>query len=346
MLLQNEGRANGCGLHLLHEVLSVAGRLLKKKSDSFAEIFAVPKKLTYLLAVLAMLFWGISFVWTTIVFEYLEPIGTVFIRLVISSLLLLGGLAALGRLQRIRREDWKLLLLSSVFNPFLYFLGESFGVKYTTPTVSAVMISLIPVVTPVAAFFLLRERLSRLNILGLLVSFGGIGIMMAGQRASGESNLTGLLCLLFAVGTAIGYSITLKKLASRYDAFSIVAWGNLTGVFLFLPFVLIFDMDSLMNVKPDARLITSILLLAVFCSSLAFVFYAIAMRELGVSRSAVFTNFIPAFTALFSWFLIGETIGIYKIGGIVMVVFGVFMTQIDHHRLLDRFAVKKKGGDH
>ena len=297
----------------------------------------MPKKITYLLAVLAMIFWGVSFVWTTIVFEYLQPIGTVFIRLVISSLLMLGILAMIGRLQKIRKADRKLLLLSAFFNPFLYFIGESFGVKYTTPTVSAVMISLIPVVTPVAAFFILRERLSRLNILGLMVSFAGIGIMMAGNHSSGESSLIGLLSLFFAVLTAIGYSITLKKLAARYDAFSIVAWQNLAGMFMFFPLVLIFDLDSIINVKLDLRLVSSILLLAVFASSIAFVFFAIATRELGVSRSAVFTNFIPAFTALFSWLMIGETIGMAKIGGIVMVVLGVFMAQINQQRLKMRF---------
>lgn len=297
----------------------------------------MPKKITYLLAVLAMIFWGVSFVWTTIVFEYLQPIGTVFIRLVISSLLMLGILAMIGRLQKIRKADRKLLLLSAFFNPFLYFIGESFGVKYTTPTVSAVMISLIPVVTPVAAFFILRERLSRLNILGLMVSFAGIGIMMAGNHSSGESSLIGLLSLFFAVLTAIGYSITLKKLAASYDAFSIVAWQNLAGMLMFFPLVLIFDLDSIINVKLDLRLVSSILLLAVFASSIAFVFFAIATRELGVSRSAVFTNFIPAFTALFSWLMIGETIGMAKIGGIVMVVLGVFMAQINQQRLKMRF---------
>lgn len=303
----------------------------------------MPKNLTYLLAVLAMIFWGVSFVWTTIVFEYLEPIGTVFIRLVISSLLMLGILAMIGRLQKIRKEDRKLLLLSAFFNPFLYFIGESFGVKYTTPTVSAVMISLIPVVTPVAAFFILHERLSRLNIAGLLVSFAGVGFMMIGNRSSGESSVVGLLSLFFAVLTAIGYSITLKKLAARYDAFSIVAWQNLAGVFMFFPLVLVFDMESLLTVKPDLKLVSSILLLAVFASSIAFVFFAIATRELGVSRSAVFTNFIPAFTALFSWLMIGETIGMAKIGGIVMVVLGVFMAQINQQRLKKRFFRKVQG---
>jgi drug/metabolite transporter (DMT)-like permease len=297
----------------------------------------VNKNITYLLAVLAMVFWGISFVWTTIVFDYLEPIGTVFIRLVLSSLLMLVSLKLMGRLQHIRRADWRLLLLSALFNPFLYFIGESFGVKYTTPTVSAVMISLIPVVTPLAAYFMLRERLSGLNIAGLAVSFAGVGVMMAGSQSSGENSTLGMVALLFAVFTAIGYSVTLKKLASRYDPFSIVAWQNFAGVFMFLPLVVVFDFESIVQVKPDFRLISSILLLSVFASSLAFVFFAIATRELGVSRSAVFTNFIPAFTAVFSWLIIGEHIGWAKIGGIVMVVLGVFLAQVTGQRMRMRF---------
>ncbi len=98
----------------------------------------------YVFAILSMIFWGMSFVWTSIVLKYYQPITTIFLRLLLSTLIMYTILKAMGRLQKIRREDWGMLFLMSVFNPFLYFLGENFGINLTSPTISAVIIGLIP----------------------------------------------------------------------------------------------------------------------------------------------------------------------------------------------------------
>ena len=68
--------------------------------------------------------------------------------------------------------------------------------------------------------------------------------------------------------------------------------------------------------------------LAVFASTLAFICYTIGLKELGVSRASVYSNFIPVFTAIFSYFVIGEMIGNQKIIGMVVVLAGLFLSQI------------------
>lgn len=285
------------------------------------------RNLVYLLVVLAMIFWGLSFVWTSIVFQYINPVTTVFIRLVISSLLLYPVLKIAGKLESIQKKDYKLLFISALLNPFLYFLGESYGVKLSTPTISAVVIATIPVFSPVAAYFFLHERLKPVNFIGLGISFFGILIMLMNKSMSLDAGIIGVLCLLFAVVTAVFYSIALKKLSNHYSAFTIVTYQNMIGALYFLPFVFIVDGSTLLSVQPDFRLITSILLLAVFGSSLAFVFFAIGTRELGVTRTNIFSNFIPVVTAIFSFFILDERLSLVKIVGIVLVIFGVVLTQ-------------------
>src|ERR1035437_977874 len=95
----------------------------------------------YIIIVLSMVFWGMSFVWSTIVFRYLEPITTVFFRLILSSGILFAGLKIFGKIEKIKREHYKMFLISALFNPFLYFLGENFGLKNTSATISAVIIA-------------------------------------------------------------------------------------------------------------------------------------------------------------------------------------------------------------
>ena len=283
----------------------------------------------YIIIVLSMVFWGMSFVWSTIVFRYLEPITTVFFRLILSSGILFAGLKIFGKLEKVKREHYKMFLISALFNPFLYFLGENFGLKNSSATISAVIIATIPVFSPIAAYFFLKERLSKLNIVGLIVSFGGVVVMLVNKDLSLNAAPLGLICLGFAVIAAIIYSMLFKRLALNYNAFTVIANQNLIGSFLFLPLFLIFEAHKLSSVTFNASWISSLLMLSVFASSLAFVFFAIGTREIGVSKTSIFSNLIPAITAFGSYFLLGEAFSVQKGAGILMVICGLSISQLN-----------------
>jgi drug/metabolite transporter (DMT)-like permease len=282
----------------------------------------------YIIAILAMLFWGMSFVWTSIVFKYYSPITTVFLRLLISTALMFGGLKLLGKMEKIKKGDLKLFLVSALLNPFLYFVGESFGLKYSSPTISAVFISLIPLIIPVVAFFSLREKISKLSIIGLIISFGGIIMMLINKDFSLNATPAGIAFLSLAVLTAVWYSILLKRLTAKHSPFFIIATQNLIGTIYFLPLFLIFELPEFLSVTPTFELVSSLLSLAILCSSLAFVFFAMSTKEIGVSKTGMLTNLIPVFTAVFSYIILDEYFSVNKIAGMVIVIIGLFISQI------------------
>lgn len=286
----------------------------------------------YTVIVLAMVFWGMSFIWSTIVFRYLEPITTVFFRLILSSGILFGGLKLFNKLEKVKKEHYKLFFLSALFNPFLYFLGENFGLKYSSATISAVIIATIPVFSPIAAFFFLKERLSILNVAGLVLSFIGVVAMLVNKDLSLNAAPIGMICLVFAVIASIVYSVLLKRLAFQYNAFTIIAVQNLIGAVLFLPLFLIFDASKLSGIVFDYSWISALFMLSVFASSLAFVFYAIGMREIGVSKTSIFTNLIPVITATGSFVLLNEVFSFQKIIGIIIVIGGLFISQLNNNK--------------
>jgi drug/metabolite transporter (DMT)-like permease len=286
--------------------------------------------ITYLWILLSMIFWGMSFVWTSIVFTCYPPITTIFLRLGLSSLLLMGGLVMFRKIERIRKKDVGLFLLSALFNPFLYFIGENFGLKHTSPSISAVVIATIPLFTPVAAYLIVRERISWLNIAGIILSFTGILIMLISRDMTFAASPAGVGFLFFAVISAVIYSSFLKKLTARYGPFSIIAWQNLIGAIYFLPLFLILDLKEFLTIRPDWKAVTALFQLAVFASTLAYVLFTIGVKKIGVSRTNVFTNLIPIFTATFSYFILAENFNIQKISGILVVISGVALTQIQH----------------
>ncbi len=285
-----------------------------------------------------MLFWGISFVWTKIVFNYYGPVTTVFIRLIISSAFLYLIIKFFFKREKILVTDYKLFLLSSLFNPFLYSLGESFGLKLVSSTIAAVIIATIPVFTPLAAYFSLRERLSKFNIIGIFVSFFGIILILLRKDLSLSASPLGILFLFVAVAAAVSYTITLKKLTRSYSPIKIIAVQNFIGAIYFLPFFLLFEFRDFLDVKPNFELVSTLILLAVFCSSIAYIFYTLSIREIGMSRSNVFTNLMPVFTAVFSYFILSEIFYLNKITGMAIVIIGVFVTQIDITKVYFRFG--------
>jgi len=207
-------------------------------------------------------------------------------------------------------------------------MGESYGLKFSSSTYSAIIIATIPLFTPIAAFYTLGERLTKLNIAGLVVSFLGIIIMLVNKNFTLNASPLGILLLLFAVATAIGYSIFLKRLSSRYSAFFIIATQNLIGAIYFLPFFLTLELNLFLSVTPNFELISSLLALAILCSSLAYIFYTITIREIGISKINIFANLIPVFTAIFSYFILAEQFNFEKILGMFVVILGLFLSQI------------------
>ena len=131
-----------------------------------------------------------------------------------------------------------------------------------------------------------------------------------------------------AVFSAIFYSLVVKKLTHKYSAFTIIKWQNIIGAFYFLPLFIIFDFNQFISIKPDGELIFSMLMLSVFASSGAYLLYIPVVRELGINKANIFTNFIPVFTAITSYFVLSETFSFIKIAGMTVVIAGIVIAQI------------------
>ena len=281
----------------------------------------------YTALVLAMIFWSFSFVWFKIANRSYDPIAIVFIRLCMSIVFLSVFLWVTKRFTRIRKGDRKYFLLLSIFEPFLYFLGESFGLTYVSSTVGSVIISTIPVFAVIFAFVIYREKLKLINYLGVIVSFAGVLIFITNSTGSITLNPKGLALMFLAVVSATGYNMVLHRLASDYDPVTIVNIQNIIGAILFLPLFLIFDLQDLLATGIVAESFGAVVLLAVFASCGAFVLFAYSVRHLGIARANIFSNLIPVFTALFAFFIVGDTITLRNGIGMIIVIAGLFLSQ-------------------
>lgn len=277
--------------------------------------------------ILAMLFWSFSFVWVKIVYTVYNPITTVILRLIISSVLLFAIGKGFKHIQVIEKKDRMQLLLLAFFEPFLYFMGESFGLKLVSSTLGAVIISTIPLFSPVAAYFFHREKIGTMGVIGILISIIGVSVIIFNKDFNLIASPLGIALMFLAVGAAVGYSIVLKKLAAKYNPVSLISYQNLLGIGFFLPLFFIFDYQHFMAAVPTTEVMISILELAIFASSLAFIFFTYGLNHLGITKSNIFINAIPVFTAIFAYFVLDELLNFQKMVGISIVISGLFLSQ-------------------
>jgi len=276
----------------------------------------------------AMLFWSLSFVWVKIAYEAYEPLSVILLRLIISSVLLFTFSLAIRRLQLPQRKDAGIFILLALFEPFLYFMGESFGLKYVSSTIAAVIVATIPLFAPFFAWFFFKERLTAMNIAGLIASFIGVTIVVINPDFTLSASPKGILLVFGAVISAIAYSVVLRRLAFSYNTFTIISFQNLIGIGMFLPFWLFMEARDFITIPFHARAFGAILLLAVFASSLAFMLFAFSVRHLGINRSNIYINLIPVFVAFFAFLILGDRFTVQKITGIAVVIAGLFLAQL------------------
>jgi drug/metabolite transporter (DMT)-like permease len=217
----------------------------------------------------------------------------------------------------------------ALFEPFIYFLGESFGLTYVSATVGSVLISTIPVIAALGAWIIFKEKLRMINYAGIIISFLGVVVFILNKNGSLSFNIRGLGLLTIAVFSAVGYNLTLNRLVGKYNPVFIVFVQNVIGAILFLPLFLIFDLHHLVNTSFSFRHFIPIIELSVFASCGAFILFAFSVRNMGISKANVFSNCIPIFTAIFSFIIFSEKLTMQNIAGMLIVIAGLFMSQMN-----------------
>ena len=283
----------------------------------------------YVAVVLSMIFWSFSFIWFKVANKTFHPITIVFIRLLFSTILMTIFLVVTKNYIKIKKSDRKLFLMLALFEPFFYFLGESFGLTYVSATVCSVLIATIPVFATISAWLIFKEKLKAINYAGIILSFMGVLVFILNTDGSLSFNIKGLGLLTLAVLSAIGYNLTLSHLIETYTPVYIVNVQNLIGATLFLPLFMIFDFKHFISTPFTFDMFKPIIELSIFASCGAFILFAYSVKNMGITKANVFSNCIPVFTAFFSFILMGDKLTVQNIAGMAIVIAGLFMSQMN-----------------
>lgn len=284
----------------------------------------------YTVSVFSVLLWGLSYLWS----DKLMLLGinveyAVCVRSFIAGLVLLAVSLLMGHSIKIHKKDIKLFILLSVFEPLIYFTCETYGIKLTeSPTYSALIIATAPILSTIAGVTIFKEKVSWINIIGIIICLGGPSVVTRHASGVGEYFVVGIIMLIVAVVAEVGYAVCTKKLSESYRPQIIVMYQFLLGGVLLIPLMLTRGMENF-----DAALYFSwdvwepILCLAVLCSSLAFTLWASTIKNLGVAKASVFLAMIPVITAIAGYITGREVLCFLQWAGIGLSFTGLVLTQ-------------------
>ena len=185
--------------------------------------------------------------------------------------------------------------------------------------VAALVVNLQPVLT--AAFAgLVHERLTRLQVVGLLLGFLGVTLVVSNRLTTeGLSLLTlGLTTMaLFAITAGTLYQ---KRFCPVFDLRTGQVVQFTASILVTLPFALAFE-SFRFDWTPQlvGALAWSVLVLTGGGISLLF----LMLRRGAAAKVTSYFYLVPGITALMAWLMFGETLSVVAIIGMVVAVLGV-----------------------
>ena len=284
---------------------------------------------TYVRLVLAMLFWGGTFIAAKPVAQELGPYSAAFVRFLMASLILVAlVLQREGRAPALNGRQVMAIALLGLTGIFSYNVLFFSALKTAEAGRAALIIASNPVFIALFSSIFFSERLGLLRAGGILLSIAGA--MMVISRGDVEMILQGGLgpsdlYLLGCVFSWVTYTLIGKRVMTGLDPLAAVAYSCIAGTLMLLFPALGEGMsDTLFSISPVA--LTSLVYLALFGTALAFVWFYQGVHKIGAMRAGLFINLVPVSAVTLGVLMLGEKPGFSLLIGGGMILMGLFLT--------------------
>lgn len=266
--------------------------------------------------------WGASFLFMRLGAHEFGPIVLAAVRVGLASVMLIPLLASRGQLAGLRTH-WKGLLLVGALNSAVPFALFSFAALSITAGLSSIVNATTPLWTAVVAFVWLRQGLTPLRVLGLVIGFAGVAFL-AWDKASFKpgADHSGLFAVLACAAATFCYGVAANATKRYLTGVPplVVATGSqfAAALLLLAPAVWLWP-----AVMPGAVAWGSALALAALCTALAYILYFRLMSRVGPTNTVSVTFLIPLFAILWGALFLGEAITAQMVAGGAIVLVGI-----------------------
>jgi len=234
------------------------------------------------------------------------------------------ALYALSQRMRLpERSELPLIGLTGFLGISVYHVALNFGEVTVQAGAASLLISAAPVFTALLSVAVLKERLTGLGWLGILLAFAGVALIaLSGGR--GLHFTPGALLILLAATVAAVYSILSKQLLRRHAALEFTCysiWAGTLPLLVFLPGLL----RRLPVAAPPATF--AVIYLGIFPAAIAYVLWNYALARMPASLLSSFLYLSPVLASLIAWVWLGEIPALLTLVGGAIAILGVILVQ-------------------
>ena len=286
------------------------------------------KRIWALIAVfIVQLIYGVTFTFANDVIDgaHVRPFGFILIR-VLGATALFWMFGLFTKTEKIQRADFPMIVLEAIFGVALNMLTFFKGLEFTTPIHASVIMTSVPIVVLLLSSLFLKERITLLKSLGIILGFSGAVVLSVYGRETkigDDIPLGNLLVFINAVSYSI-YLIIIKKLTSKYHPFAFIKWLFLFGCLMVIPF----GFNDIMAI--DTQTFNPYIWFAIsfVCCAATFGTYILnplALTQLKASTVSTFLYLQPVVAALFALLMGSDTLNAVKLIAAALIFTGVFL---------------------
>lgn len=264
--------------------------------------------------VLVMIIWGSLGVFTKSI--PLSALNLAFLR----ALIALPVLFFMMKIKKVDQVVLKLLkpyLFSGVLLGFGW-LTLFYGFKHTNISSAVIIYNMCPVYVMIFAPLVLKEAISKIQIIVIFISFLGLFLIVGHNLQDGY----GYVGLLFSAVSGILYAIIVlinRSIKDRVDNQVATFVQIFTAMVVLLPFVLL-DGNIITIFNLDAKAVIYTILLGILHTGVAYTIFFSLYTHMKSVEIVAYSYLEPLFGILFSVLFTGETLTIPQvIGGILIL---------------------------
>ena len=275
------------------------------------------------------LIWSSAFTSARIIVADAPPILSLSLRFLISGLIGIALARFVGQTWRLTPGQWRATIVFGLCQNALY-LGLNFVAMQTVEaSLASIIASTMPLAVGLAGWVIFRERLSALGVLGLCAGAGGVALIM-GARMQAGADFYGIALCFIAVASLTVATLMVRGASSGGNLLMIVGLQMLVGAgFLVIPGLMFDQPEVTWSVKLVLAFSYTVLMPGLVAT---FIWFWLVQR-IGAVKAATFHFLNPFFGVMIAALLLGETLSVWDIVGVVIIMVGILSVQMARQTL-------------
>ncbi len=274
--------------------------------------------------------YGLSYIFTKQVTEKVSTFQLLGWRFLL-SFVFMSICVALGFIKiDFKRKSIKALFAPALFSPVTYFIGETFGISFTTASESGIFLACIPAASLITSTLILKRKPTKLQTAGISITLGGIFLTVFAAGMSASFSIIGYVFLLMAVASYAFHGVGVEK-AKNYTSTEITYVMLLAGAAVFSTLALLEagikgNFDELIALPfKNSEFLAAVLYQGLGCSVLAFFLSNVAIINLGLNRASSFIGVSSVVSIIAGAVLLKENLTVLQIIGAAIIIAGVYV---------------------